>query len=97
MESGDIIEQKCWQYIRDVNDGSDESLDRIALTDCRRDYTYRRMNGKVDVRRINEVTISGSAYSIEGTYKDGRLKAIEMEPCDMRPDNPGCECFAVRR
>ena len=57
----------------------------------------RNMNGKVDVRKITEGRIYGSAYSIEGIYEGGRLKAIEMEPCDMAPDSPGCECFAAKR
>ena len=57
----------------------------------------RNINGKVDVRRITEGTIYGYTYTIEGTFEDGLLKAIEMIPGDTRPDNPGCECFAARR
>ena len=43
IESGEIIEQKCWQYIRELNSASDERLDSVALIDCRRSYTYRQM------------------------------------------------------
>lgn len=57
----------------------------------------RNAAGKVDVRKITEGRIYGSAYSIKGIYEDGRLKTIEMEPCDMSPDSPGCECFAAKR
>ena len=43
MESGEIIRQKCWQYIREVNGDDPEKLCITALTDCRRDYTYLQM------------------------------------------------------
>ena len=40
MESGEIIHQKCWQYIKEVNGTDPEHLRLIAVTDSRRDYTY---------------------------------------------------------
>jgi len=43
IETGEIIEQKCWQYIKELNSVSDERLDSVALIDCKRSYTYRQM------------------------------------------------------
>ena len=43
IETGEIIEQKCWQYIQELNSVSDERLDSVALIDCKRSYTYRQM------------------------------------------------------
>ena len=43
IESGEIIEQKCWQYIKELNSVNDARLDAVALIDCRRSYTYRQM------------------------------------------------------
>ncbi len=43
IDSGDIIEQKCWKYIKEVNGTSNEKLDLVAVTDGRRKYTYRQM------------------------------------------------------
>ena len=43
MESGEIIHQKCWQYIKEVNGTDPEHLRLIAVTDSRRDYTYLQM------------------------------------------------------
>lgn len=36
-------EQKCWQFIKKMNSGSARGLDRIAMTDGSRDYSYRLM------------------------------------------------------
>ena len=43
MESGEIIHQKCWQYIKEVNGTDHEHLRLVAVTDSRRDYTYLQM------------------------------------------------------
>ena len=36
-------DQKCWSFIKEMNSGSKGSLDRIAMTDGNRDYSYRLM------------------------------------------------------
>ena len=43
IASGEIIEQKSWQFIKELNSGSEEQLDALALTGGTRDYTYRQM------------------------------------------------------
>ena len=43
MESGEIIGQKCWQYVKEVNAAKPEILDLAALEDCSGAYTYRQM------------------------------------------------------
>ncbi len=43
IESREIIEQKCWKFIKELNSYSDERLDAVALVDGRRQYTYRQM------------------------------------------------------
>lgn len=43
IESGEIIEQKAWKYIKELNAYSAERLDSVALTDGKREYTYRQM------------------------------------------------------
>ena len=43
IESGEIICQKCWQYIKEVNGTDPEHLSLVALTDCRRNYSYLQM------------------------------------------------------
>lgn len=43
LESGEIIEQKTWKFIKELNSCNNERLEAIALSDCRRDYTYRQM------------------------------------------------------
>ena len=43
IESGEIIEQKSWKYIQELNSYSEESLDAVALVDGRKEYTYRQM------------------------------------------------------
>lgn len=42
-ESGKIIEQKSWKFIKELNSYSKDRLDSIALKDCKREYTYRQM------------------------------------------------------
>ena len=43
IASGEIIEQKIWQFIKELNSGSDEQLDAIALVQGKRKYSYRQM------------------------------------------------------
>lgn len=43
MESGEIIHQKCWQYIQEVNGTGPEHLSLVAVTDSSREYTYLQM------------------------------------------------------
>ncbi len=43
MESHQIIEQKSWQFIHELNSVTNERLDSVALRDNRRTYTYRQM------------------------------------------------------
>ena len=43
MESGEIANQKIWQYIREMNGSDPDTLGLAALTDCRREYTYSQM------------------------------------------------------
>lgn len=43
LESGELMDQRCWSFIRDLNSYSDERLDSIAIRDGYRTYTYRQM------------------------------------------------------
>lgn len=43
VTDGDIIEQKSWEMIRELNSFSEERLDAAALTGPGRTYTYRQM------------------------------------------------------
>lgn len=43
IASGEIINQKCWEYIVELNSYSAEQLDRTALIDADRKYTYRQL------------------------------------------------------
>ena len=43
IESGEIIEQKCWKFIQELNSYSEKSLNAAALDDGRQVYTYRQM------------------------------------------------------
>lgn len=43
LESGELIRQPCWSFIRELNSLSDERLDSIAIQDGYRQYTYRQM------------------------------------------------------
>lgn len=38
-----VVEKKSWKYIYDVNSVSEERLNRVALIDMQRKYTYRQM------------------------------------------------------
>ena len=43
MESGELVEQKCWSFIRELNSFSAERLDSVAIRDGYRQYTYRQV------------------------------------------------------
>ena len=43
MESGALIDQPCWSFIKELNSYSAERLDSVALRDGYRAYTYRQM------------------------------------------------------
>ena len=42
MKSGELENQKCWSFIKDMN-SSEERLDSVAIRDGYRTYTYRQM------------------------------------------------------
>lgn len=43
LESGELIGQPCWSFIRELNSYSEERLESIAIQDGYRRYTYRQM------------------------------------------------------
>lgn len=43
LRSGDIIEQKNWEFIRELNSCSEDRLNATALKDGGREYSYRQM------------------------------------------------------
>ncbi len=43
LESGSILDQPCWSFIKEVNSFSNERLDSVAIRDGYRTYTYRQM------------------------------------------------------
>ena len=43
IESGEIADQPCWSFIKEMNSVTEERLDSVALTDGYRQYTYRQM------------------------------------------------------
>ncbi len=43
LESGAILDQPCWSFIKEVNSFSDDRLDSVAIRDGYRTYTYRQM------------------------------------------------------
>ena len=43
LESGELIDQACWSFIKELNSYSAERLDSVAITDGYRQYTYRQM------------------------------------------------------
>ena len=74
LSSGAIIEQKNWKFIKELNSFSEESLNRVALVDSKREYTYRQMFRKWD--RFAEVF---SALGITG--KNHSRAAMTGVPC----------------
>ena len=45
LESGEIRDQKIWQFMREMNDPERNDLDLVALEDGQRKYSYRQMFG----------------------------------------------------
>ena len=43
LKSGEIANQKCWSFIKELNSVSEDRLDSIAMHDGYRKYTYRQM------------------------------------------------------
>ena len=43
LESGEIADQKCWSFIRELNSCSEDRLNSVAVHDGYRKYTYRQM------------------------------------------------------
>jgi len=43
IESGEIADQPCWSFIKEMNSVTEERLESVALTDGYRQYTYRQM------------------------------------------------------
>ena len=43
IESGELADQKCWSFIRDLNSINEERLNSVAVHDGYRKYTYRQM------------------------------------------------------
>ena len=61
IESGEIIEQKSWEFIRELNSYSQDSLSATALSDGKREFTYRQM-----FRRWDNYAEAFSALEITG-------------------------------
>lgn len=43
LESGQIIDQKSWLFIKELNSWSEERMNKPAIIDGRREYSYRQM------------------------------------------------------
>lgn len=43
LEGGDILDQPCWSFIKEMNSVSGERLDSVAIRDGYRAYTYRQL------------------------------------------------------
>ena len=43
LESGELIEQPCWSFIKELNSYSEDRLKSVAFRDGYRKYTYRQM------------------------------------------------------
>ena len=43
LDNGELADQKCWSFIKELNSRSEERLDSIAMHDGYRKYTYRQM------------------------------------------------------
>ena len=65
IESGEIIEQKAWQFIMELNSYSEDRLDSVAIIDGRCEYTYRRMFEKWEryARVFSALGITGKDHS----------------------------------
>ena len=88
IESGEIIEQKAWKYIKELNSYSNVRLDSTALTDGKREYTYRRMFRKWEsyAEVFSALGITGKAHA--RALMRG-LHAIEAVNCMYALDMTG--------
>ena len=43
LEKGDILDQPCWSFLKEMNSTSEERLDSVAVRDGYRAYTYRQL------------------------------------------------------
>lgn len=68
LESGEIREQKIWQFIREMNEPETCDLELVALEDGKRKYSYRQMFGMWEryARAFSAVGITGKNRSRAG-------------------------------
>lgn len=74
IRSGEIIEQKNWKFIMELNSCSEERLESIALADGKREYKYRLM-----FRMWERYARVFSAFGI--TEKNRSRAAMTGVPC----------------
>ena len=43
INSGEIVDQRCWKFIKEMNSFSEERLDTAALINGKREFTYRQL------------------------------------------------------
>ena len=77
MESHEIINQKCWSFVRELNSVSEERLDAVALRDNRTTYTYKQMFRKWE--RYAEV-FTGLGIGESAQSRVGVLGVNALEP-----------------
>ena len=65
IENGQIIEQKSWKFIKELNSYSRDTMDSVALSDGKRDLTYRQMFRKWDcyAEVFSALSITGQNHS----------------------------------
>ena len=68
IKSGDIVEQKIWCFIKELNSYSQDQLDSIAMADGDGDYTYRQIFTRWDqyARVFSGLGITGENASRVG-------------------------------
>ena len=78
IESGEIIEQKCWKFIKELNSAGDERLDAVALIDSRRSYTYRQMFRKWEryAEVFTALNMTGAKHARVGLLSEISANAI---------------------
>ena len=77
IESHEIINQKCWSFIRELNSVSEERLNSVALRDNRTTYTYKQMFRKWE--RYAEV-FTGLGIGEAARSRVGVLGVNALEP-----------------
>ena len=81
IESGEIIEQKSWKFIKELNSYSKDRLDAAAVADGRREYTYRQMFRKWEryAEVFSALDITGKNHSrvmMKGTPSTEIISAV---------------------